>query len=149
MPAQSTLSDADVDDVIAYIQSGFAAPSTPEVVVETGPVAGTELPPFANMTIVAAFASSGSSSSCSAPGRRGPRSAHAHLGRRLAEDRRDRRRLDRALVFVRPEVLELDAVQDLRRAAQDLIAVGLWSAGLAAGCRRSGTPTGRSGSDVR
>ena len=38
-----------------------------------------------------------------------------------------------ATVFVPSRVLEFDAVRDLPRAAQDMIAVGLWSAGLVGG----------------
>jgi len=135
MPSQSTLSDADVDNVIAYIQSGFAAPSTPEVAVETGPAAGTELPAFATMTMIAAFLLTVGLFVLVL----GPRVVGAH-------DRRTLPWVDAwmktavivvglivALVFVPSRVLEFDAVRDLPRAAQDLIAVGLWSAGLAAG----------------
>ena len=135
MPAQSTLSDADVDNVIAYIQSGFAAPSAPEVVVETGPAAGTELPPFSAMMIAAAALLTVGLFVLVL----GPRVVGAH-------DRRTLPWVDAwmktavivvglivALVFVPSRVLEVDAVQDLPPMAQDLIAVGLWSAGLVAG----------------
>jgi mono/diheme cytochrome c family protein len=55
MPAQPSLTDADIVNVIAYIQSGFAAPSGPAPTVDTGPVAGTQLPLLADYTILVAF----------------------------------------------------------------------------------------------
>ncbi len=58
MPAFATLPDADVEAVIAYIQSGFVTPVTENTPAptNTGPVAGTQLPALANMTMYAAFA---------------------------------------------------------------------------------------------
>ncbi len=58
MPAFATLPDADVEAVIAYIQSGFVTPVTENTPApaDTGPVAGTQLPGLANMTMYAAFA---------------------------------------------------------------------------------------------
>ncbi len=58
MPAFATLPDAEVDAVIAYIQSGFVTPITENTPApgDTGPVAGTELPGLTNMTMYAAFA---------------------------------------------------------------------------------------------
>ncbi|MGI9610595.1 MAG: c-type cytochrome, partial [Acidimicrobiia bacterium] len=50
MPAFSTLSDAETQAVIAYIQNGFEAPPDENAVaIPTGPVAGTELPALTNM----------------------------------------------------------------------------------------------------
>jgi mono/diheme cytochrome c family protein len=133
MPAQATLSDADVAAVIAYIQSGFAAPSAPAAdLPDAGPVAGTELPALANMGWIAAF--------LVAIG-----AAALVLGPRVvaANDRRELTWLDAWMktavivvgsilvtTWVPAKVLELDTVQDLPRAGQDLIAVGLWTGGV-------------------
>ena len=136
MPAQSTLSDGDIDAVIAYIQSGFAAPAVeggqPET---TGPVAGTELPEFADMLYVVAMLIALGGILLVL----GPRIVGAH-------DRRTMPWLDAWLktgvivvatifftTWVPAKVLEFDAVIDLPREAQDLIASGLWIAGLV-GC---------------
>lgn len=58
MPAFATLPDADVEAVIAYIQSGFVTPVTENTPApqDSGPVAGTQLPGLTNMTMYAAFA---------------------------------------------------------------------------------------------
>ena len=132
MPAQSTLSDADVEAVIAYIQAGFVAPAG-EVAESTGPVAGTELPILANYAwIVGALIAVGA--------------VALVLGPRViaANDRRQLTWTDAwmktavivvglivATTIVPAQVLELDTVQDLPRAAQDLIAVGIWVVALA------------------
>jgi mono/diheme cytochrome c family protein len=55
MPAQSTLSADDVSAVIAYIQSGFRAPTVEVADVPTGPVAGTELPLLTDYMVWVAF----------------------------------------------------------------------------------------------
>lgn len=135
MPAQSTLNDVDVDNVIAYIQSGFLAPSTPEVVVDSGPTAGTQLPEFTTMMIAAAFLLTIGAFALVL----GPRVVGAH-------DRRTLPWTDAwmktavivvgmivATVYVPSRVLEFDAVRELPDAFQDLIAVGLWTAGLCGG----------------
>ena len=134
MPAQSTLSDADVTAVVAYIQSGFAAPAGAVTDVVTGPVAGTELPILANYAWIAAFLVVVGA-------------AALILGPRViaANDRRRTTWVDAwlktgvivvgsvvATTIIPAQVLELDTVQDLPRAAQDLIAVGLWMAAIAA-----------------
>lgn len=134
MPAQSTLSDADVDAVIAYIQSGFAAPTIAPDDVVTGPVAGTELPILADYAyIVAMLIALGV--------------AALVFGPRIigANDRREISWLDAwlktgvivvglvvATTIVPARVLELETVQGLPRAAQDLIAVSIWMAAIAA-----------------
>jgi mono/diheme cytochrome c family protein/uncharacterized Tic20 family protein len=134
MPPQSTLSDGQVTSVIAYIQSGFQAPASPAPAAG-GPVAGTELPGFANLTILAAFA--------------GALGVFALiLGPRVigVSDRRTMPWLDAWLktsvivvgfivftVLVPAKVLETETVADLPRPAQDIIASGLWLGGLAAG----------------
>lgn len=134
MPPQSTLSDGEVDAVIAYIQSGFSAPSTPAADISTGPVAGTELPILANYAWIVAF--------LIALG-----AAALVLGPRVigANDRRTIPWLDAwmktavivvgsivATTIVPAKVLELDTVQELPREAQDLIAVSLWAGAIGA-----------------
>ena len=135
MPAQSTLSDEDIDAVIAYIQSGFAVPAAEAGQPETtGPVAGTSLPDFSDMLYVAAMIIVVGGILLVL----GPRIVGAH-------DRRTMPWLDAWLktavivvgtifvtTWVPAKVLEFEAVQDLPREAQDLIASGLWIAGLAA-----------------
>ena len=133
MPAQSTLSDDDIVAVIAYIQSGFAAPAGPVAEVSTGPVAGTELPLLANYAWIAgALIALGG--------------VALVLGPRLVgvADRRTMPWIDAwmktavivvgaiVITTVAPaKVLEFETVQELPREAQDLIAVGIWSAGIA------------------
>ncbi len=135
MSPQSTLSDADVESVIAYIQSGFAAPTTPEVVADTGPVAGTQLPDLANMTYYAAYIIAAALFALVL----GPRVIGAHDRRTLSWADAWMKTavivigLIVATVYVPAKVLEVDAVRDLPRTAQDLIAIGLWSAGLVGG----------------
>lgn len=135
MPAQSTLSDEDIADVIAYIQSGFAAPSGPVPELETGPVAGTELPQLADFAVIAAFALAlGIGALVLAPRIVG------------VNDRRSMPWLDAwlktgvivvgmivATTVIPARVLEFEAVRDLPRNAQDVIALGLWGAGLFGG----------------
>lgn len=134
MPAQSTLSDEEIDAVIAYIQSGFAAPSGPVPEVATGPAAGTELPPLANFGMLAAFAVAAGA-------------VVLVLGPRVvaANSRRDITWVDAGLktgvivigsivatTIVPARVIELKTVQDLPGTAQDLITVGLWAAAICA-----------------
>lgn len=134
MPAQSTLSDDDIAAVIAYIQSGFAAPAGEVAELPTGPVAGTELPLLANYAWFAgALIALGAVALVL-----GPRLVAAH----------DRRTLPWpdawlktsvivvgiivATVIVPARVIELDTVQDLPKALQDLIVVGIWTVALVA-----------------
>ena len=134
MPAQSTLSDADITSVVAYIQSGFAAPAGPAPEVSTGPAAGTELPLLSNYAMFVAFAIALGLGALVL----GPRVIAAH-------DRREITWLDAwmktgvivvglivATTVLPAQVLELDTVQDLPRAAQDLIAVGIWAGAIVA-----------------
>lgn len=135
MPAQSTLDDDQITAVIAYVQSGFAAPAGPAPEAPSGPVAGTQLPAFADMSIFAAFA-------VAAAG------VAMVLGPRLVAqaDRRTMTWGDAwlktsvivigmivATTYVPAKVLETEAVRDLDRWMQDLIASGLWIGGLVAG----------------
>ena len=134
MPAQSALTDAEIDDVIAYIQSGFATPAGPIPEVATGPVAGTELPPLADFGITVAFliALGG---------------GLLVLGPRIVAVGPDHQFswvdawLKTAVIvigsivvttIVPARALELEPVQDLPRTMQDLIAVGLWTGGICA-----------------
>jgi mono/diheme cytochrome c family protein len=134
MPAQSTLSDDDVTAVIAYIQSGFSAPAGPAAEVATGPAAGTELPLLANYAWIVAFLIAIGAAALVL----GPRVVAAH-------DRREIGWVDAwlktgvivvglilATTIVPSRVLEMETVQELPRAAQDLIAVGIWSGAIAA-----------------
>lgn len=134
MPAQSTLSDADVTAVVAYIQSGFAAPAGPVADVNTGPAAGTELPLLANYAWIVAFAIAIGLGALVL----GPRVIAAH-------DRREITWLDAWMktaviavgavvvtTIVPAKVLEIPTVQELPRAAQDLITLGLWAGGVGA-----------------
>jgi mono/diheme cytochrome c family protein len=136
MPAFSTLPADEVDAVIAYVQSGFQAPTNaPAAVVETGPVAGTELPGFANMTQLLAIAIAlGVVALVLAP-----RLTSAHSGLEMPW-------FDAWLkagvivvgfivftVFVPSWVLQTETVSGLDRMAQDIIGAGLWFGALAAG----------------
>lgn len=133
MQAQSTLSDTDIAAVIAYIQSGFSAPSAPAVdVPDSGPVAGSDLPAFAFWAMVAAFVIAIGLGALV-------------LGPRIVgvNDRREITWLDAWMktgvivvvaifttTWLPAKALELDMVRDMPRTAQDLIAVGLWSGAL-------------------
>ncbi len=134
MPAQASLSDADIAAVIAYVQSGFTSPAGPVAETTTGPAAGTELPILANYAWIVAFLIAIGLAAFAL----GPRVIAAH-------DRREITWVDAWMktavivvgaVFVTTivpaKVLEFDSVQELPRAAQDLIALGLWSGGVAA-----------------
>jgi mono/diheme cytochrome c family protein len=133
MPAQSTLSDAEVAAVIAYIQAGFVLPATPTVdVPDAGPVAGSDLPAAATWTMIIAFVIAIGLGALV-------------LGPRIigVNDRREITWLDAwmktgvivvvaifATTWVPAKALELGVVQDMPRTAQDLIAVGLWGGAL-------------------
>lgn len=135
MPAQTALTDGDVVNVVAYIQSGFQAPAGPAPEVATGPVAGTELPLMSNYTIILGFAIAAGAIALV-------------LGPRViaAGDRRTLTWADAGLksgvivvgmilgtTIIPSKVLEMQTVQELPRVAQDLIAVGLWLGALGAG----------------
>ncbi len=135
MPAQSTLTDDQIQSVIAYIQSGFQAPAGPVDEGPGGPVAGTELPGFANMSILLAFAG--------ALGVAGLAMAPRVTGE---VDRRTMPWLDAWMrtaiivvgfivftVIVPAKVLESETVSKLDRRLQDVIGSGLWLMGLVGG----------------
>ena len=133
MPSFSTLSTDDVDAIIFYIESGFAAPSTPAVeVAPTGPVAGTELPALADMGAIGAFLIAALV-------------ALLVVGPRLTSrnDRLDTPWFDvwlktativvavaLAVAFVPNWVLQTSTVASLARPLQDLIGVSVWGLGL-------------------
>lgn len=132
MPAQGAMSDGDISAVVTYIMSGFAAPSGPAPEINTGPAAGTELPLLADYAWIAAMLIALGGGALVL----GPRIIAAH-------DRREVTWVDAwmktaviavgAIVvttIVPARVLEIKTVQDLPRAAQDLIAVGLWAGGV-------------------
>lgn len=135
MPAMSTLDDGQIVAVIAYLQSGFAAPAGPAPEAPSGPVAGTQLPAFADLTIIAAFAIAAAVIALI-------------FGPRLV-GQVDRRTMTwgdawmktsvivvgmiAVTTYVPAKVLETQAVRDLDRWMQDLIASGLWIGGLVAG----------------
>lgn len=130
MPSQSTLSDGDVAALIAYIQSGFVAPAT-EVAV--GPVAD-DSSGVSGSTIMLVFAVVFGL-------------GLVVMGRRVVavNDRREITWVDAWMktsvivvfavvgtVIVPAKVIELNAVQDLSRTAQDLLIVGIWSVAVGA-----------------
>lgn len=133
MPPQPALSDADVANVITYIQSGFAAPAAPAPEVDTGPVAGTDLPSSTDWTYWGAMAITLGLFAFVF----GPRV----IGK---IDRRNVSWLDALLktavivvglivsiVILPAKVIELGFVQDMSRNARDLLTVGVWSGALA------------------
>ncbi|MFN3215547.1 MAG: c-type cytochrome [Acidimicrobiales bacterium] len=136
MPAFSTLPDDEVDAVIAYIQSGFQAPTNAvAAVVDTGPVAGTELPGLANMTNILAIAIAGGVAALVLA----PRLTSEHS--RLEMPWFDAWLKSGVIViglvvftvFVPSWVLQTETVSGLDRMAQDIIGAGLWFGALAAG----------------
>ena len=129
MPPQPALNDADVANVIAYIQSGFASPTVP---VTTEPVPSTDQSSSTNWTYWGAMVIA--------------LGLFAFVfGRRVIAviDRRNVSWLDAwlkatvivvglivSIVILPAKVIELGAVQDMPRIAQDLITVGIWSGAL-------------------
>ncbi len=136
MPPFSTLSDDDIASVVAYVTNDLVAPAAVGAVVgPTGPVAGTELPGFANTTYYIAFAMAAFV-------------ALLVLGPRLASqnDRLDTPWFDVGLktttivlgfvigtVFIPNWAMQSSTVSKLDRPIQDLIGSGLWIGGLGIG----------------
>lgn len=137
MPAFSSLSDEEVQSVIAFIQAGFVVPGGGPAApaVPTGPVAGTELPGLANFAIAGAFLLAGAA-------------VAVVLGPRFAGrvDRLTMPWLDAWLktalivvffvifVVVAPSlVLQTETVAGLDQIVQDIIGTGLWFVGLGVG----------------
>ncbi len=135
MPAFSTLSDDEVEAVVAYLQADFAAPvAATEAFESVGPTAGTELPGIANATTFLAFALTAVA-------------VGLVLAPRLiaTNDRLATPWLDvwlktaaivviivLATVVIPDWILQLQAVGDLDRTLQDLIAVASWGIGFLA-----------------
>ena len=135
MPAQSTLSDDDVTDVIAYIQSGFATPAAPVPESSAGDSSGSDLPDGVKTGIYIAL-------------------AVALLVSAVAFAPRIVGVIDRRTVpwttawmktvvivvgmillttFIPSWVIESEALKDTSRTTRDLITVGVWTVGLGAG----------------
>ena len=137
MPAFSSLTDEQVDGVIAFIDAGFVVPGggPPAPAVPTGPTAGTELPGLANFAAGAAFLIAGAAVAVVL----GPRFA----GRidRLAVPWLDAWMKTAIIVvffvaftvYVPSVVLQTETVAGLDRIIQDIIGSGLWVLGLGVG----------------
>ncbi|HEY5651047.1 MAG TPA: cytochrome c [Acidimicrobiia bacterium] len=136
MPAFSTLSDEEVDGLVAYVQSGFVVPSSPgDDGTVALPVATGALPKLSSMAIVAAFALATAA-------------GVMVLSPRIVStiDRLHVPWLDAwlrstiivvyfvvATVVVPSAVLQTETVSRLDRSIQDVIGVSLWVGGLAVG----------------
>lgn len=136
MPAFSTLSDDEIEGLVAYVQGGFVVPFTPgDTTAVTLPLATGTLPDLAGMAIVAAFAIAVAAGALV-------------LSPRIVStiDRLDVPWLDAwlragiivvyfvvATVVVPSVVLQSETVSRLDRPIQDVIGVGLWTGGLAIG----------------
>ncbi len=135
MPAFSTLSEADVDALVTYVQSGFAAPAIAPPAPGSTASPGGELPGFANFSTTVAFLIAGGV-------------VALVLGPRLlsANDRLHMPWLDAWLktavivvgfiaftVLVPSWAMQTDTVAGLDRLAQDLVGTGLWLFGMVGG----------------
>lgn len=135
MPAFATLSDEQVEAVVAFLQAGLAVPGGPVEEGEGLPLAGTSLPPLASTAIGAAFLLAAVV-------------AALVLGPRVV-GRVDRLALSWfdawmktavivvgivvATVVVPSVIMKTETVGRLPRLAQDLIGSGLWAGGLVVG----------------
>jgi mono/diheme cytochrome c family protein len=135
MPAFATLSDDEVDAVVAFVQAGLVVPGAPVEEGESLPLAGTSLPPLASLAVGAAFLLALAV-------------AALVLGPRVvgSVDRLSLSWLDAwmktavivvgivvATVVVPSVVMKTETVGRLPRLTQDLIGSGLWAGGLAVG----------------
>ncbi len=136
MPAFSTLTDEEVDGLVAYIQRGFVVPTVPGADgAATLPVATGALPELSGMAIAAAFALAAAV-------------AFLVMSPRIVSviDRLDVPWLDAwlrsaiivvyfvvATVVVPSVVIQTETVSRLDRPIQDVIGVSLWTGGLAVG----------------
>ncbi len=134
MPSFSTLSDDDKAAVIAFVQSGFRIPEAPvaEVAEPTGPVAGTELPGFANVaSLIAYLTAVVVAGMVLAPRLIG-------VSNRLESTWLDAWMKAGAIVvlvalltiFIPNWAMTNSTVAGMDRIVQDLVGVGLWSGGL-------------------
>jgi mono/diheme cytochrome c family protein len=137
MPAFSTLSDEEIDGLVAYVQGGFVVPAAPgdDDAATALPVATGALPELSGMAAVTAFALAAAA-------------AALVLGPRIVStiDRLDVPWLDAwlrsgiivayfvvATVVIPSMALQTEVVTRLDRPVQDVIGVGLWTGGLAVG----------------
>lgn len=136
MPAFSTLTDEEIDGLVAYIQGGFVVPAGPgDDTAAALPVATGSLPELSGMAIAAAFALAAAA-------------GLLVLSPRIVStiDRLDVPWLDAwlrsgiivvyfvvATVVVPSVVLQTETVSRLDRPVQDVIGVGLWTGGLVVG----------------
>ena len=136
MPAFSTLSNEEVDAVIAYIQNDFVVPGGGPVEQPSAlPVAGTELPELTGMAVVAAFLLTaaliafvlapriiGTTDRISLPWLDAWLKTALIVGFFIV-----------GTVFVPSLVMQSEIVTDLPREMQDVIGTGLWGGALVVG----------------
>ena len=135
MPAFSTLSESEVDALVVYIQSGFAAPAVQPPAPGTTASPGGELPDLTDFSALVAFLIAGGVIALV-------------LAPRLlsANDRLTMPWLDAWLktavivigfiaftVYVPSWAMQTDTVAGLDRLVQDLVGTGLWLLGMGAG----------------
>lgn len=136
MPAFSTLTDEEIDGLVAYVQGGFVVPTASgDDGAATLPVATGTLPELSGMAIVVAFGLAAAT-------------GLLVLAPRIVStiDRLDVPWLDAwlrsgiivvyfvvATVVVPSVALQTETVSRLDRPIQDVIGVGLWTGGLAVG----------------
>lgn len=134
MPSFSTLSDDEIDAVIAFVQNDFVAPVDENAApVATGPVAGTELPALADMSAIVAYLLAAAVAGLVLA----PRllSVNDRLAVPWLDAWLKTATIVLAVVFftiVVPDwALKQSAVSRLSRFGQDVIGTGLWTAGVA------------------
>ncbi len=133
MPSFSTLPDSDIEAIVAFVQNDFIAPAT-TIIPQAGPIAGTELPAFVNVSKWLAYIIAGAA-------------ALLVLAPRITSvnSRLSFPWLDvwlRTAIIVASVILFIVVIPDwavrnstvasLSRFSQDLIGVSLWLAGLGA-----------------
>lgn len=135
MPSFSALPDDEVDAIVAYIQAGFEVPAGGGETGTTLPLVTGSLPELSGMAMAAAFAVAlGAAAFVMAP--------------RIiaASDRLSMPWLDAwlrvaiivvffvaAIAIIPSMILQTETVASLPRPMQEVIALGLWGGGLAAG----------------
>ncbi len=141
MPSFSTLSDDDIDAVIAYIQNDFEAPGgvAPS---QSGPVAGSELPGLAATTASIAYLLAALLALAVLYPRLVSRHSRLHVpwldvGLKVAAIVSA---VVLLMVYLPNFVLNLGVVASADRTVQDLVGTGVWALGMAvlfAGLRRA------------
>lgn len=132
MPAFATLSNEEIEAVVAFLQAGLVVPGGPVEEGESLPLAGTSLPPLASTAVGAAFLLAAAVAALVL----GPRV----VGRveRLSLSWLDAWMKTAVIVIgivagtvvVPSVVMTTETVGRLPRLAQDLIGSGLWAGGL-------------------